>query len=177
MLRKFIPVSFIGASALALAAAIPAMAQNAETAPQTPVQEAPPELGPAVPEQPIDPVATPEAPAAPVAEPAPAPVDPSAAPAAPQPVVAAEPTKAQQVAQIVDAEFPSYDGDGDGNLTKPEFTKWIIAMRDAAQNQGAELPALDQPAKEKWASAAFTTADTDKSRKISKVEMSSFLLG
>lgn len=92
-------------------------------------------------------------------------------------MAAAEPSKEQQVAQIVDAEFPSYDGDGDGNLTKAEFAKWIIAMRDAAQTQGAELPALDATAKAKWASAAFTTADADKSSKISKVEMSSYLLG
>lgn len=178
------------ASALALAAALPAAAQDTQAASTTPVQEAPPELGPSAP-QPVDPAVTPEAPVAaqpapvdPVAAPAPvdpaaapAPVDPAATPAAPQPVAAAAPTKEQQVAQIVDAEFPSYDGDGDGNLTKAEFAKWIIAMRDAAQTQGAELPALDKAAKDKWASAAFTNADTDKSRKISKVEMSSFLLG
>lgn len=193
----------ITASALALAAALPATAQDTQTAPEPTVQEAPPELGPSAPEpaapvvtpeapsaampapapQPVDPAVMP-APAAPAAPaPAPGPVDPAAAPAAPAPaaapapIAAAEPTKEQQVAQIVDAEFASYDGDGDGNLTKAEFAKWIIAMRDAAQTQGAELPTLDKAAKDKWANAAFSTADTDKSRKISKVEMSSYLLG
>lgn len=185
------------ASALALAAALPATAQDAQTTPETTVQEAPAELGPSAPEPaapvvtpeapsaampapapvPVDPAVTPApaAPAAPVATPAP--VDPAAAPAAPAPIAAAEPTKEQQVNQIVDAEFASYDGDGDGNLTKAEFAKWIIAMRDAAQTQGAELPTLDKASKDKWANAAFTSADTDKSRKISKVEMSSYLLG
>lgn len=36
---------------------------------------------------------------------------------------------------------------------------------------------LDATAKAKWAKDAFATADVDKSKKISKVEMSNFLMG
>lgn len=189
-------------SALALAAAIPAVAQDGQKVTLAAwVQEAPPELGPSEVEQPVtaptpasqvapepmpipapevapvDPAVTPiPAMPAPVSEPIP--VDPVAAPApAPQPIAAAEPSKEQKIAQVVDAEFASYDGDGDGNLTKAEFSKWIIAMRDIAEKEGSSTPVLDKPAKTQWANAAFTVADSDKSKKISKVEMSTYLLG
>lgn len=108
---------------------------------------------------PSDPTAQP-----PMNEPAPA------QDAAPAPAPAA--SKADQVKAVVDAEFPVYDADKDGNLSKAEFTKWVSALRDKS---GATSTADDAKAT-KWLADAFTAADADKSAKVSKTEMSSFLM-
>ncbi len=78
------------------------------------------------------------------------------------------------VRKLVDAEFPTYDTNKDDELESAEFRKWILALHDAASGTNA---AKDPAAKAKWANAAFTTADTDKSKKVSKAEMNAFLLG
>lgn len=137
------------ASSLIALAAIPAIAQQSD---------------PMAPPSPADATGTVEA--QPVAEPAP---EPAPAPAAtPQ-------TREQQVAQLVDAEFPAYDADKSGDLEEPEFTKWLLALHAAGGD--AKSKAMDQTAKLKWAKDGFAAADTDKSKKISKAEMSKFLLG
>jgi Ca2+-binding EF-hand superfamily protein len=124
--------------------------------------------------QPADPMAAPPAPDAPAATeqaPAttqPAPAEPSAA------APAAEPREAQ-VAKLVDTEFPTYDANKNGDLDQPEFTKWVLALRDAAPDASAK--AMDEAAKAKWAKDAFAAADADKSKKVSKAEMNKFLLG
>lgn len=79
------------------------------------------------------------------------------------------------VAKIVDAEFPAYDANKNGDLDQPEFTKWILALHNASADASAK--AMDEAAKVKWAKGAFAAADTDKSKKISKAEMNKFLLG
>lgn len=91
------------------------------------------------------------------------------APAAPT----AEP-KEVTVQKLVDAEFPTYDANKNDELEPAEFRKWVLALHDASGDANA---AKDSAAKAKWANAAFTTADTDKSKKVSKAEMNSFLLG
>lgn len=78
------------------------------------------------------------------------------------------------VQKLVDAEFPTYDVNKDNELEPTEFRKWILALHDAASAANA---AKDPAVKAKWANAAFTTADTDKSKKVSKAEMNAFLLG
>ena len=133
------------ASSLIALAAIPAVAQQA------------------------DPMAQPSMPSAPEAneqqpmtEPAPA-------------TAAAPAPREQQVAQLVEAEFPAYDADKSGDLEEPEFTKWLLALHAAGGD--AKSKSMDQAAKLKWAKDGFAAADADKSNKISKTEMSKFLLG
>lgn len=122
---------------------------------------------PATPATPADPnagqAATPATPATPAADSAqPAPAAPTAEP------------KEVTVQKLVDAEFPSYDANKNDELEPAEFRKWVLALHDASGDANA---AKDPAAKAKWATAAFTTADTDKSKKVSKAEMNSFLLG
>lgn len=78
------------------------------------------------------------------------------------------------VRKLVDAEFSTYDTNKDDELESAEFRKWILVLHDAASGANA---AKDPAVKAKWANAAFTTADTDKSKKVSKAEMNAFLLG
>lgn len=122
--------------------------------------------------------ATPATPAVPNSGEAATPATPAApsttesaqpAPAAP----AAEP-KEVTVQKLVDAEFPTYDVNKNDELEPAEFRKWVLALHDASSEANA---AKDASTKAKWANAAFTTADTDKSKKVSKAEMNSFLLG
>ena len=135
------------ASSLIALAAIPAIAQQAD---------------PMAPPTPMDAPETVEA--QPMAEPAPAPA-PAAAPQ----------SRELQVTQLVEAEFPAYDADKSGDLEEPEFTKWLLALHAAGGD--AKSAAMDQNAKLKWAKDGFAAADADKSKKISKAEMSKFLLG
>jgi len=106
----------------------------------------------------------------------PAPVSPQAAqpvPASPQPAQPANPADA--VASIVDGEFPSYDANGDGQLDQAEFGRWMTALKDQEMKAtGKTLPPAEVTA---WASGAFTTADTDKSASVSKVELVTYLSG
>lgn len=108
--------------------------------------------------------ATPATPAAP------------AAPAAPQAATPAAPTNpAASVASIVDAEFPAYDANKDGQLDQSEFTRWMVALKSQEMKAtGSALPAEQVTA---WANGAFTTADKDKSTSISKTELVSYLSG
>lgn len=136
------------ASSLLALAATPALAQQAD---------------------PMAPQPAPEAAPAPVAEPLPM---TEAAPAAEPATPAAEP-KEVTVAKLVDAEFPAYDANKNGDLDQLEFAKWILALHEA----GGTAKQADAATKEKWAKDAFAAADADKSKKISKAEMNKFLLG
>lgn len=108
--------------------------------------------------------ATPATPAAP------------AAPAAPQAATPSAPANpAASVASIVDAEFPAYDANKDGQLDQSEFTRWMVALKSQEMKAtGSALPAEQVTA---WANGAFTTADKDKSTSISKTELVSYLSG
>lgn|GEM_PF-847229 len=90
----------------------------------------------------------------------------------PAPAPTAEP-KEVTVQKLVDAEFPTYDINKNDELEPAEFRKWVLALHDASGEANA---AKDPSAKAKWANAAFATADTDKSKKVTKAEMNSFLL-
>jgi hypothetical protein len=141
------------ASSLLALAATPALAQQTDSMAAQPVPEAP---------------VTAEAAPAPVSEPAPMKEGATATSAAP----AAEP-KEVTVAKLVDAEFPVYDANKNGDLDQPEFAKWVLALQAA----GGGAQQTDAAAKAKWAKDAFTAADADKSKKVSKAEMNKFLLG
>jgi len=95
-----------------------------------------------------------------------------AAPAAPAQTAAAQPTATAQVAQVVEADFPSYDTDKNGELSATEFAAWMTKLKAAAAPAGATAAA--DPA---WTGKAFAQADTDKSKTVSKVELTTFLSG
>lgn len=98
--------------------------------------------------------------------------DPSAQSTAAAP--AAE-SRATTVQKLVDAEFPTYDANKNGDLDQAEFSKWVLALQGASGDPKAA--AMDDAAKAQWAKAAFASADADKSKKVSKEEMNTFLAG
>jgi hypothetical protein len=96
------------------------------------------------------------------------------APTAPAPdAQAANPAPAgqgAQVADVVSGEFGTYDKNKNGTLSKPEFGAWMTALRTKAD------PSLkDDAANKSWVAQAFTQADTDKSKSVSKDELTNFL--
>jgi len=107
------------------------------------------------------------------AEPAPAPVpDASAPPTATEPAPAAgAPATPSQIAQIVDKEFPTYDGDANGDLNEAEFSAWMKKLRAATE------PTVDTESAEvkTWIGQAFAAADGDKSGAVNKTELTGFL--
>lgn len=114
-----------------------------------------------------DPTAAPAtAEPAPATEPAPAP-DASAPSASSQPA-AATPT---QIAQIVEQEFPTYDGDKNGDLNTAEFGAWMKKLR-AATDPSADVESAEVKT---WIGQAFASADGDKSGAVNKTELTGFL--
>jgi hypothetical protein len=93
-----------------------------------------------------------------------------AAPA--QAAQAAPLTKAQQIAQVVDTEFASYDKDKNGVLSATEFDAWMVALKTAAD----PTTKADAPATKTWLTQAFAQADTDKNKTVSKAELNGFLV-
>lgn len=78
---------------------------------------------------------------------------------------------ADTVAQVVEAEFASYDGDADGELTQTEFARWMTALRASQPGGTGEGDSAS------WANAAFAQADTDSNSKVSRGELTTFLQG
>lgn len=76
-----------------------------------------------------------------------------------------------QIAQVVETEFPTYDKNADGALNSSEFGSWMVALRTASD------PATKAGSKEMkaWTSSAFAQADIDKSKSVSKAELTGFL--
>lgn len=97
----------------------------------------------------------------------------SAHPDAAAPSQSSAGTPADTVASIVDSEFPAYDANGDGQLDKAEFSRWMVALKDQEmKSSGEKLAAADITA---WTDGAFKTADTDKSISVSKPELITYL--
>jgi len=71
---------------------------------------------------------------------------------------------------IIASEFPTYDKDSNGALSKAEFDSWMTAMRDRAGEK--PLAAKEQTT---WLKGAFITADADKSKSVSQDELTTFL--
>ncbi|WCM28118.1 EF-hand domain-containing protein [Sphingomonas sp. QA11] len=103
------------------------------------------------------------------AAPQPAPADPAAAPA--QTAAAQPATKADQIAQVVSTEFPSYDKDSNGSLNEAEFGAWMVALKKASD----PTTKADSAATKAWVDQAFASADTDKNKSLSKAELTGFL--
>lgn len=114
------------------------------------------------------------APAQSAATTAPAPAAP--AQAAPAQSAAAEPatqpaSTGDQVAQIVNNEFPTYDKDSTSSLNKDEFGSWMVALRSAS-DPSANAASAEMKT---WVAQAFTSADANKDSAVSKDELTGFL--
>ncbi|HET9510875.1 MAG TPA: EF-hand domain-containing protein [Sphingomonas sp.] len=168
--------------ASAMAVTVPAVAQDmpqqttksAATAPTqdntianpaaVPAQQTPAAQGEPIAGAPTsDPATTPSAPAT------------STAPASTASATTTEPaspvTGETQIAQVVGTEFPSYDKNSDKSLDKAEFGQWMVALKSASD---PATKAAD-PATKKWVDGAFASADTDKSKTVSQVELTKYL--
>jgi hypothetical protein len=80
---------------------------------------------------------------------------------------AASPT---QIAQVVEQDFPKYAGGKDA-LTQTQFGAWMASLRSATE-PGVTA---DSPEMKTWITQAFTQADTDKSKSVSRAELTAFL--
>jgi hypothetical protein len=85
--------------------------------------------------------------------------------------LAEQPATGSQVAQVVDSEFGTYDKDSDGKLSQVEFSAWMVALKTKSD----PATKADSPATKKWNTAAFAQADADKSKSVSKDELTGFL--
>lgn len=147
--------------ASAVMISVPALAQN------TPAPTDP------VPVTDVNPAQTSPTTAAPAqVQPAPAPDNITQAAQATDPAIAAAPvSKAEQVATVVNKEFPSYDKNNDGKLDDTEFAAWMVALKTASD----PTTKADSPATRTWVGQAFASADTDKNKSVSKTELNAFL--
>ncbi|MGA1800390.1 EF-hand domain-containing protein [Sphingomonas sp. 4RDLI-65] len=141
----------------AMTIAAPALAQSTTTSPQTAptatTGSADPSMSPAQ----TAPGQTPPAQSAPTQS--------------GQTAQATRPASGDQVAQVIDTEFPTYDKNGDGKLSTAEFGDWMVALK--TKTDPATQPGT--PETKKWVAAAFAQADTDKNKSLSKPELTSFL--
>ncbi|MBD8677260.1 EF-hand domain-containing protein [Sphingomonas sp. CFBP 13720] len=143
----------------------PAFAQDAAPAQTTvaPAQTVPGAPATTAPEEASDVIGA--TPAAPATQPDPA------TQTAQTTAEAGQPATGTQIAQIVEAEFPKYDKDGKGQLTERQFGEWMVALRSASE---PEVTA-DKPEVKAWVKQAFASADADKSKAVSKAELTQFL--
>ncbi|WP_295562791.1 EF-hand domain-containing protein [uncultured Sphingomonas sp.] len=149
--------------------ASPALAQQTtNTAPtQATTQTAPQTQAPAgSPVTDAQPAATPMDSATAAAAPADATQTAAAQPAATQPA-----TGADQVASVVETEFPTYDANKDGKLEKAEFASWMVKLKQASDPKATATDAKTKS----WVNSAFAQADKDKSKSVSKPELIGFL--
>ncbi len=76
---------------------------------------------------------------------------------------------AQTPDQILAAEFPTYDKDGNKTLSRAEFDTWMTALQAKG---GQKLTAAQLKT---WLNTSFTKADADKSSSVSLAELTTFL--
>ncbi|MCI1141594.1 EF-hand domain-containing protein [Sphingomonas sp. WKB10] len=149
--------------------ASPALAQQTtNTAPtQATTQTAPQSQAPAgSPVTDAQPAATPMDSATAAAAPADATQTAAAQTATTQPA-----TGADQVASVVETEFPTYDANKDGKLEKAEFASWMVKLKQASDPKATATDAKTKS----WVNSAFAQADKDKSKSVSKPELIGFL--
>jgi hypothetical protein len=108
-----------------------------------------------------------------VAMAAPAMAQMSSAPSAdPAPAAAPAPSAApSDPAAILKAEFPTYDKDANGSLSKAEFSSWLIALKGAGPATEKMAPADEV----KWLDKSFKDADADKNAGVNLAELTSYL--
>lgn len=96
---------------------------------------------------------------------------PTAPESAPAQAAEAQPASGAQIADVVGTEFPNYDKNGDGSLSAAEFSAWMVALKTASDPSTKATA----PATKTWVATAFAQADSDKNKKVSKGELTSFL--
>lgn len=84
--------------------------------------------------------------------------------------VAAAPVAPSDPKALIASEFPTYDKDANGVLDKTEFASWMGALK--AKSGEKPLAAAEQA---KWTNGAFATADKDKSKSVTLVELQTYL--
>jgi len=96
---------------------------------------------------------------------------------APQSAMPSDPSAAatasaapQDPKTIIAAEFPTYDKDTSGALSRTEFDTWMVALR--TKSDAAPMKAAEQTS---WLKGAFTTADKDKNKTVSLAELTDYL--
>jgi hypothetical protein len=94
-----------------------------------------------------------------------------AATTAPAPTTGQPASGSTQVAQVVNTEFATYDKNKDGVLSKTEFGDWMVALKSASDPSTK----ADAPATKTWVGQAFASADKDRSKTVSKTELTGFL--
>ncbi len=107
------------------------------------------------------------APAVPVPPPG---TEATAEPAAAAPATPAPATQTASVEAIIATDFPAYDTDKSGDISEPEFGKWLLELY--AKNAAAKP--LDEASKAKLTKDAFAKADADKNKKLAKPELIAF---
>ena len=117
------------------------------------------------------PTTTEPAPAPDTTSPAPAPDASTTPPASSQPAPSGAAATPTQIAQIVEQEFPTYDGDKNGDLNEAEFGAWMKKLR-AATDPSADVESAEVKS---WIGQAFASADGDKSGGVNKTELTGFL--
>ncbi len=117
------------------------------------------------------PAATEPAPAPDTTSPAPAPDASTTPSASSQPAPSGDAATPTQIAQIVEREFPTYDGDKNGDLNQAEFGAWMKKLR-AATDPSADVESAEVKS---WIGQAFASADGDKSGGVNKTELTGFL--
>lgn len=73
-------------------------------------------------------------------------------------------------AAIIASEFPTYDKDGNGQLSVAEFDGWMVALKSKSGG-----PALKPAEQKAWLTGAFATADKDKNKTVSQTELTTYL--
>jgi hypothetical protein len=109
-------------------------------------------------------------PAAPPARSAPTTASPDSTTAGAPATGAQATVAAMGPAAIIATEFPTYDKDGNGVLSAVEFDSWMVALKEKS---GA--PAMKPAEKKAWLDGAFATADKDKNKAVSQVELTTYL--
>jgi Ca2+-binding EF-hand superfamily protein len=71
---------------------------------------------------------------------------------------------------LIASEFPSYDKDANGALSKTEFAAWMGALKAKTGE-----PAMKPAEMTKWSDGAFATADKDKNTAVSLAELQNYL--
>ena len=147
----------------------PAPATPTATSPAPQTTSAPTTAAPTTPAAPTTADAQPQTAPAPTA-PAPNAQAANPAPADSATAAATPANPGAQVADVVNGEFGTYDKNKNGSLSKTEFGAWMTALRTKA-----DPSVKDDAANKSWVAQAFTQADTDKSKSVSKDELTNFL--
>jgi len=158
MLKQMLLIGVAAISFPALAQETPPSGDDMAPTEQMPTNPAPDTATP-----PVDPSTTPTDPTTPPSDP----TTPPAGEATTEPGAATP----DQVAQIVNQEFPTYDADASQELNENEFATWMKKLRTATD------PTVDPESEQvkSWIGQAFAAADADKSGGVTKEELTGFL--